>query len=145
MRRGEEFRLPGLRRGFVGFMTRGVGAGQPAPRDEIVEVGLRGGALRGAVRPVARVAVDRVGVHMDEAAVWDDDFAAVHGEGLVAGAGLDLFRDGDDGGDEAELFVDDGAEGAREEAVAVGFVGPFCHGLGGGEEGVEVGVEASLA
>lgn len=80
--------------------------------------------------------------------------AVVEDEGLCADG---TFGDHGHGGDEAELFVDAGAEVGVSEGGEGGWVGPFLWvvllflvgggggGGGGGEDGVEVGLQAALS
>lgn len=84
--------------GGVVVAVAAVAVAQPAFRVELLRVG---------AGPVVGVAVRGDGDEVDKGAFGDDDAAvAGEGEGL---SGLGAFGDGDDGRDEAELFVHHGS------------------------------------
>ena len=94
------------------------------------------------MRPVLGVAVQAGGAEADEAAGGDGVVAARGGEALrdARGGGL---RDADDGGQDAELLVHDGAAHAAEELGDVVVVVPFGA-WAVAEDGVEVLLQAAL-
>lgn len=100
----------------------------------------------GGVRPIARVAVHAVAAEMLEGVRGEGDcVAGVEDEGLfvvaVAGGG-GAFGDHRDGGEEAKLLVDAGAEVGVAERVEERWVGPGN--AGGWEQGVEGAVQTAL-
>lgn len=133
---------------FCIFAVGVSGREEPSLRDEIVQIVFRGRVAEGAclVRPVVRVAVDARDAEMLEGVARHADGAAViEREGLRADA---AFGDHGHGGDEAELFVDAGAQVGVPERVEHGRVRPFLRVLAlgvGGEDGVEGGLQAALS
>ena len=133
-----------------GGAALGVGVEEPALGFEFLEVvvavregvgGVRGVA-GGRGRPLVRVAVRGGRDELDVGVSGHGALFAVGGEGLGA-VGRGAFGDADDGGDEPELLVHDGAGHGGEEFGDVGVVGPLRDGAGA-EDGVEVLLEAAL-